>query len=408
MGARRNTPFTRYDHPLPTPFWHWLDREWMVDMSGDTDEQGTSAAILYCSSPLTLSITGWSYAVRFGSRHWRGQPEVWRSFVRRRRWIRARVYLPKPLPNLSKSERDPSHVDWEALHNSEFADRSTPHDDVGDRPSDEVFAMGLKGATALLPLSAARKDEIFGWEQEIDAHQPFLAWSSVKYEGERTLVQRRQRDPAGSRSDEELFGIWRDAVIEINFRKIARVLKACRLDREKLGLWRWWLGLPVEPEVGGGEEQGSRLYESPPDSSRASSMRAPNGRPSSGVDANAWETMDPRPMLDDVWDLLEGRVSIRAFSTLLLPLADTASFSSTLSFNFSSSKAPASTSSTLYSPSILSSMPTTAISRTTAVNHLNQASSRPSSSALAWARASTFTRTSRNSCSSMRVPWVIR
>ncbi|ORY90814.1 hypothetical protein BCR35DRAFT_299402 [Leucosporidium creatinivorum] len=282
-----NSPFTRHDHPLPTPFWHWIDREWMVDMDGDTDEQG------------------WSYAVRFGSRHWRGQPDILRSFVRRRRWIRARIYLPKPLSATAPGSKEPAPIDWESLHNSEFADRSTPNDDFGAPQPNEPSALGLKAATALLPLSPARKDDIFGWEQEIDAHQPFLAWTFVKYEGERALAQRRQRDLPGSRSDEELFGIWRDAVVEINYRKVARVLKGCRLDREKLGLWRWWLGLPVEPPQEGEEEQ---LYECEPDTSRSSSLKAPNGRPSSGVDAKAWSEKDPRPMLDDVWDLLEGRL----------------------------------------------------------------------------------------------------
>lgn len=298
----RNSPFTRHDHPLPTPFWHWIDREWMVDMDGDTDEQG------------------WQYAARFGSRHWRGQPETWRSFVRRRRWCRARLYLPKSLPNLRPGAKEPPPIDWDALHNSEFADRSTPRDNIG---TPQQGALGLKGATALLPLSPARKDDIFGWEQEIDAHQPFLAWQFVKYEGEQALAHRRQRDLPGSRSDEELFGIWRDAVVEINYRNVARVLKSCRLDREKLGLWRWWLGLPVEPQEGEQEQ----LYEREMQPSRSSSLKAPNARPNSGVDAKAWSEKDPRPMLEDVWDLLEGRVSpsfrpVRHFRTF----ADAPSF----------------------------------------------------------------------------------
>jgi hypothetical protein len=33
------TPFTPHDHPCP-PYWHWRDSEFMVDMSGDKDEEG--------------------------------------------------------------------------------------------------------------------------------------------------------------------------------------------------------------------------------------------------------------------------------------------------------------------------------------------------------------------------------
>lgn len=274
-------------------------------MDGDTDEQG------------------WQYAARFGSQHWRGQPDTWRSFVRRRRWCRARLYLPKPLPSLTTGSKEPPPIDWEALHNSEFADRSTPSDNIGAPP---LNVAGLKAATALLPLSPARKDDIFGWEQEIDAQQPFLAWTFVKYEGDRALAHRRERDASGSRSDQELLGIWRDAVVEVNYRKVARVLKGCRLDREKLGLWRWWLGLPVEPPQ---EEDKEQLFGYAPDTSRSSSIKAPNSQPSSGIDAKAWSDNDPRPMLDDVWDLLEGRV--RAFARL-----DTTrrAFADRLSFSF--------------------------------------------------------------------------
>ena len=94
-------------------------------------------------------------------------------------------------------------------------------------------------------------------------------------------------------------------MIEINYRKVARVLKDTRLDREKLGLWRWWLGLPVEPMA----DEGGDLCTQEEEISRESSLRAPNGQPSRAVDAKSWSSDDPRPTLDDVWDLVEGRVS---------------------------------------------------------------------------------------------------
>lgn len=356
-------------------------------MDGDTDEQG------------------WQYAARFGSRHWRGQPETWRSFVRRRRWCRARLYLPKSLPALIPGAKEPAPIDWEALHNSEFADRSTPSDNIGAPQPNEMGALGLKAATALLPLSPARKDDIFGWEQEIDAHQPFLAWTFVKYEGERALVQRRQRDLPGSRSDEELFGIWRDAVVEINYRKVARVLKGCRLDREKLGLWRWWLGLPVEPPQEGEEEQ---LYECETDTSRSSSLRAPNGRPGSGVDAKAWSEKDPRPMLDDVWDLLEGKVSSFHSLSSLFELSLTLSHSghsSTTSSSCSSFNSLAFLSYVSSSPFIPSPTSITATNPTTVVSPSSLACSPPNESAVASKLASTSISTSKRSWSFTRERW---
>lgn len=226
-----------------------------------------------------------------------------------RRWIRVRVYLPKSLGPADR-DRAPLEIDWEAMHKSEIADRGTPRGDDGhdEWDNDVGGSIGLKRATALLPLSPSRKDDIFGWSQAIDAKQPFLAWSFVKHDGERYLAEERQRNPAGSRSEEELYGIWRDAVVEINYRKVARVLKDTRLDREKLGLWRWWLGLSVEPTREERADEGE-LYAREEEISQELALRAPNGRPNSGIDAKTWSEDDPRPMLDDVWDLIEERVS---------------------------------------------------------------------------------------------------
>ncbi|GAA6064454.1 hypothetical protein JCM10212_004438 [Sporobolomyces blumeae] len=74
----RPSPFTPRDYPC-RPYWNWRDQEFMVDMGGDKDEEG------------------WSYAFFFHSKHWRGEPSVFRSFVRRRKWIRTRIYRPSLL-----------------------------------------------------------------------------------------------------------------------------------------------------------------------------------------------------------------------------------------------------------------------------------------------------------------------
>ena len=148
-------------------------------------------------------------------------------------------------------------------------------------------------------MTGTRKDEVFGWSDEVDARDPFLAWSFVKTEGEGVLVRLKERGTKGSRSEEELWGVWRDAVVEVNLRKVARVMRGCRLDREKLGLWRWWLGAEETAQ----EESEQRWAEK-------ARQLSPNGRAEQGVDARLWrEKGEKRPVLDDVWDLLEGRVS---------------------------------------------------------------------------------------------------
>ncbi|CAG8586500.1 3918_t:CDS:2, partial [Dentiscutata heterogama] len=49
-----------------------VHKEWLIDMSGDVDEEG------------------WEYAPDFHCSCWHGCYKPLRSFVRRRRWIRLR------------------------------------------------------------------------------------------------------------------------------------------------------------------------------------------------------------------------------------------------------------------------------------------------------------------------------
>ncbi|KAF8936204.1 hypothetical protein BGZ58_004465 [Dissophora ornata] len=74
------------DFAVPDPSWEWVHKSWLVDMTGDVDEDG------------------WEYAMTFHGSPWHGNYEVFRSFARRRRWIRLRkrkgkmVGKPSPLP----------------------------------------------------------------------------------------------------------------------------------------------------------------------------------------------------------------------------------------------------------------------------------------------------------------------
>lgn len=59
-------------YELPDPSWEWVHKSWLVDMTGDVDEDG------------------WEYAMTFHGSPWHGNYEIFRSFARRRRWLRLR------------------------------------------------------------------------------------------------------------------------------------------------------------------------------------------------------------------------------------------------------------------------------------------------------------------------------
>lgn len=116
------------------------------------------------------------------------------------------------------------------------------------------------------------------WLMEIDARNPFISWSFVKRRledddlafastslraRERRYAQRqmekRARNEKRRKSSTisiasgpiwEQFELTRDALIEINFRRVSRVLKACKLDRQKIQLWKVWLNVdPLNTQI---------------------------------------------------------------------------------------------------------------------------------------------------------------
>ncbi|KAG0294156.1 hypothetical protein BGZ96_001674 [Linnemannia gamsii] len=66
-------------YELPDPSWEWVHKSWLVDMTGDVDEDG------------------WEYAMTFHGSPWHGNYEIFRSFARRRRWLRLRKRKGKKL-----------------------------------------------------------------------------------------------------------------------------------------------------------------------------------------------------------------------------------------------------------------------------------------------------------------------
>ncbi|CEP10686.1 hypothetical protein [Parasitella parasitica] len=71
----RFTPMSIENYQLPDPTWQWVSKDWMIDMTEDVDE------------------AGWQYALKFHGAVWHGNYKHFRSFVRRRRWIRLRHRL---------------------------------------------------------------------------------------------------------------------------------------------------------------------------------------------------------------------------------------------------------------------------------------------------------------------------
>lgn len=92
------------------------------------------------------------------------------------------------------------------------------------------------------------------------------------------------------------------------FCRALRALKQCRLDREKLMLWRWWLGLPAEPDPDLDLERAYIKNDWLDPVAPEAAVAAPNKR-ASGVDSGSWGEGDKRPRLEDMRDLVEGRVS---------------------------------------------------------------------------------------------------
>ncbi|GAA6022611.1 hypothetical protein JCM11491_000700 [Sporobolomyces phaffii] len=248
----RSSPYTPHDFPC-RPYWRWRDQEFMVDMGGDRDEEG------------------WSYAVFFHSKHWRGEPSLFRSFVRRRRWIRTRIYIPlpafaKPRPvsdgltgDATTTTRSPF---FRAIDGTEAGDQDEAETDDGD--DDDAKVHDLESACACLPLSVEEKEALYAslagacatttnnprdpqyHSVYIPPANPFIPF--------RVILEHAKDHPAPpasssgrGRAHDEL--VWRQGIREINERRVKEVVKkVARIDRERLRLWKTWLRFEDEDE----------------------------------------------------------------------------------------------------------------------------------------------------------------
>ncbi|GAA5939126.1 hypothetical protein JCM3775_003188 [Rhodotorula graminis] len=307
--------FTPHTYPLP-PYWVWRDSEFMVDMGGDKDEEG------------------WSYALRFRSRFWRGEAYTMRSFVRRRRWIRTRVYRPQHLPLLAAAQSQQNALD----------SMGPPPPPAYD-PSDTRTIADLHTACAALPLPAAERAALLTESASplsyltnvVPPSNPFLSYRALKVQaassGALPVTERASaHEPR-----------WRDAVRELNWRRATGVVRAhAKIDRQRLELWRLWLGArSTAPSASEGERRGrgSSAGEggrgvgtgAGAGAREAVRMEAAEGAAKGAGEAGkkaisaaacvaeekerteVWEDVDAhdggsRPDVQDVWDVIEGRL----------------------------------------------------------------------------------------------------
>ncbi|BGP18869.1 hypothetical protein JCM10213v2_006949 [Rhodosporidiobolus nylandii] len=239
----RPSPFTPHDYPCP-PYWCWRD--------------------------------SWSYALRFRSRFWRGEATFPYAFVRRRRWIRMRVYRPQPFFPASSG---PSTATGSSKLDvaTEISSGATDVDDQCGAADPDVVS-DLRSACRALPLSPERRAALFAESatasaEGIDPRDPFVSYRRLKLEAQAT----------GGASGGEEKPVWRDAVRELNYRRVAGVLKSHgRIDRRRLDLWRIWLGAPLEQKRKEGK----------------------------GVDEAAEVDGGNKPEIEDVWDVIESRLDL--------------------------------------------------------------------------------------------------
>lgn len=197
-----------------------------------------------------------------------------------------------------------------------FADEATRENELAREVA------GIKEAVAVLPLSEDEKTTLFMCDgEDLDPKNPFLSWAKVEREGRRWLATRNSKPSPrltpnactpselwAHHTDGQVCTIWRDAVREINYRRVSRVMRAARLDAEKVRLWSFWLG--HEYEFVHAKRADLRLdhkqHHSPPKHEHPSHTQA------------AMETVrGERPEPQDVWGVLESKVSLATLSPAL-------------------------------------------------------------------------------------------
>lgn len=276
--------------------------------------------------------SGWSYAIRFRSRFWRGEPQPLRSFVRRRRWIRTRVYRPEPLLSSSVTH---AHALSNALGLTDVA----IHPELGPcgasspgSPCPEPIH-DLRTACAVLPIPDDDKMLLFADSTSptaflpggaVDPRNPFISFRQIKMDAAAAMGSASA--PGGQKAS-DLEPLWREAVREINFRRAIGVFRArTRVDRQRVELFRLWFGeydaaakkrrslaaengdpLPPVVQVDGTQGADESAQEEGAKAVMAATKVVARKERSEVWDPEAGEGTEAD--LEDVWDVVESRVS---------------------------------------------------------------------------------------------------
>lgn len=249
----RPSPYSKQTVPLPDPRWEW-STSWLIDMNRACDAQG------------------WQYNIVFRTTGWHAYPHARHSFVRRRRWVRERriahpgsaaaAQAPDTstdvnAPGMTRENTASTVTTTESPstavlpHNSAFADPKTPQAEP-----QQVTAGPPPDLETLLPaLDPTKALDLLGWEQPLPARWPFTCYARVRRE---EACAHREDE---SRSDAELHGVWRDAVVECNYRRVARVMGACHVDRTRVDFVRTWVEDGPADEVEGSSEDLWNVFE---------------------------------------------------------------------------------------------------------------------------------------------------
>lgn len=121
----------------------------------------------------------------------------------------------------------------------------------------------LRSACYCLPLTLDEKQQLFeslslsssgrhqGMENQVPPLNPFIPFRAILAHSHEAQQQGGGKE---GREGKEL--VWRSGVREINLRRVREVMKrVARIDRERLAVWRVWLDSPIETRDG---EEGDR------------------------------------------------------------------------------------------------------------------------------------------------------
>ncbi|KAI8642468.1 hypothetical protein BD408DRAFT_416572 [Parasitella parasitica] len=146
----RFTPMNIENYQLPDPTWQWVSKDWMIDMTEDVDE------------------AGWQYALKFHGAVWHGNYKHFRSFVRRRRWIRLRHRL---LNNRQLQQQQQQQQQQKEQQLSLLVDLNDPAPSASIASSDKDFVEKLRKCRLdrerLALLSGAIKSTLPGLEDQL-------------------------------------------------------------------------------------------------------------------------------------------------------------------------------------------------------------------------------------------------